>query len=85
MIDTRSRALLSFVETLMEIPYCKLEPEVLRAVIKEFVTREGTDYGDRVYSLEEKIAAVRTQLEQGTARILFDTESETCNVVAVAG
>tara|TARA_B110000037_G_scaffold195407_1_gene231773 strand:+ start:1048 stop:1254 length:207 start_codon:yes stop_codon:yes gene_type:complete len=67
----------------MEIPYQRLEPEILRAVIVEFVSREGTDYGDQVFSLDEKIAAVRAQLEDGRAQIVFDTESETCNVVAV--
>jgi len=67
----------------MDIPYQKLEPEILRAVIVEFVTREGTDYGERVFSLDEKITAVQRQLEDGSARIVFDTESETCNVVAV--
>lgn len=67
----------------MEIPYRRLGSEILRAVIVEFVTREGTDYGDRVYSLDEKIAAVQLQLEDGTARIEYDTESETCNVVVV--
>ncbi len=65
----------------MEIPYQRLEPEILLAVITEFVTREGTDYGDQVFSLDEKIAAVRRQLVAGSARIVFDAESETCNVV----
>ncbi len=67
----------------MEIPYQKLEPEILRAVIVEFVTREGTDYGDRVFSLDEKVAAVQRQLDDGTARIVFDPETESCNVVPV--
>ena len=67
----------------MEIPYQKFDPKILRAVISEYVTREGTDYGDRVFSLDEKIAMVQSQLESGSARIVFDTESETCNVVAV--
>ena len=67
----------------MDIHYQKLETEILRAVIVEFVTREGTDYGDRVFSLDEKIAAVQLQLEDGSARIVYDTESETCNVFAV--
>ncbi|MDQ8204297.1 YheU family protein [Pelagicoccus sp. SDUM812003] len=67
----------------MEIPYQRLDPEILRAVIVEFVTREGTDYGERVYSLDEKVAAVQDQLVSGSARIEFDTESETCNVVVV--
>ncbi len=68
----------------MEIPYLKLDPEILRAVIVEFVTREGTDYGDRVFSLDEKVAAVQGQLKDGRARIVFDSESETCNVVPVS-
>ena len=67
----------------MEIPYQKLAPETLRAVIAEYVTRESTDYGDQVFSLNEKIAAVLFQLEKGSARIVFDAESETCTVVAV--
>ncbi|MGY8695083.1 MAG: YheU family protein [Verrucomicrobiia bacterium] len=67
----------------MEIPYQKFEAKILRAVIVEFVTREGTDYGDQVFSLDEKVAAVERQLEDGIARIVYDTESETCNVVAV--
>ena len=67
----------------MEIPYQKLDPETLRGVISEYVTREGTDYGDRVFSLDEKIATVMHQLEQGLAKIEFDTKSQTSNIVAV--
>lgn len=67
----------------MEIPYQRFEPKILRAVIVEFVSREGTDYGDRVYSLDEKVAAVQRQLEDGSARIVFDSETESCNVVSI--
>ena len=67
----------------MVIPFRKLEAHVLRAVIVEFVTREGTDYGDRVFTLDEKVTAVRAQLDDGSAQVEFDTESETCTVVAV--
>jgi uncharacterized protein len=67
----------------MEIPYKQLNADTLRAVITEYVTRESTDYGDKEYSLDDKIAAVQFQLKKGSARIVFDTESETCNVVAV--
>lgn len=68
----------------MEIPYQKLSADILRAVIAEYVTRESTDYGDKAFSLDEKIAAVQLQLEKGSARIIFDPENETCNVVAVS-
>lgn len=68
----------------MVIPYQKLESEILRAVIVEFVTREGTDYGDHVFSLDEKVAAVERQLKEGSAQIVFDSECETCNVVVAS-
>jgi uncharacterized protein YheU (UPF0270 family) len=60
----------------MEIPPSLLAPSTLRAVIEEFVTREGTDYGNRVYSLEEKVAQVEAQLARGEVRLLFDPETE---------
>ena len=68
----------------MEIPFQNLDRETLRAVISEYVTRESTEYGDKVFSLNEKIATVHLQLEEGSARIDFDTENETCNIVVVS-
>lgn len=64
-----------------EVPSSALKAEVLRALIEEFVTRDGTDYGDRERSLEEKVEDVRRQLESGDARIVVDPEAETVNIV----
>ena len=63
------------------IPHAELSAEALRGVIESFVLREGTDYGAREYSLEEKVAHVRAQLERGQARILFDPESNTVTLL----
>ena len=64
----------------MEIPYKKLAPDVLRAVIEEFVTREGTDYGDSNFSLDEKVAEVIRQLEEKSIYISFDSENQSCHL-----
>ena len=64
----------------MEIPFEKLSPEVLSKIIEEFVLREGTDYGDAEYSLDDKVAHVRKQLESRKARIVFDPETETVSI-----
>ena len=64
----------------VEIPFARLTPELLRRVAEEFVTRDGTDYGAVERTLEQKVAAVRHQLERGEAVILYDTESETLNI-----
>ena len=67
----------------VEIPYIRLPPEVLRTLIEEFVTREGTDYGLREKTIDEKVADVLRQIERGEAKILFDLESQTTNIVPV--
>jgi uncharacterized protein YheU (UPF0270 family) len=57
-----------------------LSEEALTGVIEDFVTREGTEYGQHETSLSTKVAAVKNQLERGLAIIVFDPESETCSV-----
>lgn len=57
------------------VPHAQLSAEALRGVIEAFVLREGTDYGEREFSLEEKIAHVSAQLERGEAQIWFDPDS----------
>jgi uncharacterized protein YheU (UPF0270 family) len=66
----------------IEVPYGELSAELLNAVIESFVLREGTDYGEREFSLEDKVARVIGQLQRGEARILFDPESESVTIVA---
>lgn len=66
----------------MIIPHTSVQPATLRAVIEEFVSREGTDYGFES-SFESKVASVMRQLERGTACLVFDTTSETCDIVVV--
>jgi len=63
------------------VPYTELAEETLRAVIEAFVLREGTEYGSRDFALEEKVAHVRSQLERGIARIIYDPESESIDIL----
>ena len=65
----------------MEIPHRELSKSALRGVVESYVLREGTDYGHRNYSLEEKIAAVMRQLDRGEAVVVFDPETETVDIV----
>jgi uncharacterized protein len=65
------------------VPHTELSPEALRGVIESFVLREGTDYGEREFSLEEKLAHVHRQLERGEARIVFDPNTETIDIIPV--
>lgn len=69
-------------ENAVEVPPDALAPDTLRSLAEEFITREGTDYGHREHTLEEKVATLMRQLERGEAKIFFDSESETINIVA---
>ncbi len=65
----------------VEVPYTELAAELLHAVIESFVLREGTDYGEREFSLEDKVARVVAQLKRGEAKIVFDPESSSVTIV----
>ncbi len=64
----------------MRIPHDTLQPETLRRVIEEFVLREGTEYGEQDVPLLSKVDAVVSQLQAGTAIVLYDAESQTCTI-----
>ena len=66
----------------VQIPIERLSPEALDGLIEEFVTRDGTDYGLREQTLEEKKSAIVRQLERGEVVVVFDAESESCNIVS---
>ena len=63
------------------VPYEELSVETLRGVVESFVLREGTEYGSRDFTLEEKLAHVYAQLERREARIVFDPETETIDII----
>ena len=65
------------------IPYTQLSEDALRGVLESFVLREGTEYGERDVSLEQKVAQVVKQLQRGEAQIVFDPGSESVDIVVV--
>ena len=66
----------------MIIPFQELSPEALQGVIEEFITREGTDYGETEYSLADKVDQIKRQLLNRQAFILFDEITQRCNIVS---
>lgn len=65
----------------VEIPPEMLSPEILKAMLEEFVLREGTDYGHDEYTLEEKVSQVRRQLKEGKLHIVYNEEDETFDLL----
>jgi uncharacterized protein YheU (UPF0270 family) len=66
----------------MDIPWKQIQPDTLRRLIESFVTREGTDYGQKDYSLDEKVEQVLGQIKRGEAKITYDSDTESCNIIS---
>lgn len=66
----------------VDVPYERLDPETLRNLIQEFVTRDGADWGEVGCSLEDKVGQVMRQLQSRKVKVVFDRKSQTANIVA---
>lgn len=64
------------------IPHGDLNPETLRAVIEQFVSRDGPDSGHIETELEHKIAQVLSALANGKAVLVYDRREQTCNIMS---
>lgn len=62
------------------IPVNKLSAEALKGVVDEFISRNGTDYGETEVSPETKFRQVKRKLESGLAVLIYDDEAETTNI-----
>jgi uncharacterized protein YheU (UPF0270 family) len=61
----------------VEVPYERINPETLRNMIQEFVTRDGDDC-----SLEDKVEQVLQQLRKKKVKVVLDLRSQTANIVS---
>ena len=66
----------------LEIPPARLRTDVLQALLEEFASRDGTDYGENETSLQEKVDALQRQLLQGDIKLLYGAASEQWDLVA---
>ncbi|WP_292950992.1 MULTISPECIES: YheU family protein [unclassified Neptuniibacter] len=65
----------------MIIPYDQLNPDTLQSLVEEFVSRDGTDYGNKEVTLAVKVQQVVSKLKSGEAVILFSESKGLCNIV----
>ncbi|MBJ6799727.1 YheU family protein [Geomonas propionica] len=66
---------------MVEVPWDRLNPDTLRNVVSEFVTRDWEEIGLCSYTLDEKIEQVLTQLKTRRAALVYDPLSNTCNII----
>lgn len=68
-------------EEAFDIPLDRINPDTLRKMIEEFVTREWSELADSEYTLDEKVDQVMQQLKDNHAKIVYDSTSETWNII----
>ena len=61
----------------MIVPHRSLSPGALVAVIEEYVSRDGTEWTDA----SVKAAQVSAALDRGELVLVFDAETESCNLL----
>jgi uncharacterized protein len=64
-----------------EVPSELIDPDALRGLIEEFVTRDGADWDEAGCTLEDKVQQVLQQLRNKKIVIVFDHISQTANLV----
>jgi uncharacterized protein len=66
------------------VPPQRLQADVLQALLEDFASRDGTDYGEREFTLKEKVERLQRQLRAGELHILHDIDSEQWDLVPSA-
>ncbi len=66
----------------IEVPYDQIDPDTLRNMIEEFVSRDGADWDNAGCSLNDKVQQVLQQLKSKKVVVVFDHTSKTANLVA---
>jgi uncharacterized protein YheU (UPF0270 family) len=69
------------VANFIAVPASGLASETLNALLEEFASRDGTDYGETETPLDQKVTSLRAQLNCGELQILYDTDSEQWDLV----
>ncbi len=65
----------------MIIPYNELSKDALQTLIEDFVTRDGTDYGDNEKSMQEKAEHLLALLKTGDLLITYNEDTKDCGLV----
>lgn len=63
------------------VPPQRLQTDVLLALLEEFANRDGTDYGERELTQDEKVGRLQHQLDDGDLCLLYDIDSEQWDLV----
>lgn len=70
---------------IQEVPLDQLTDDVLNNMIEDFVTRDGTDYGEVEVGLPEKMVRLKRELKAGKVVITYDLQCQSFNFLPAIG
>lgn len=66
---------------MITVPVEQIEAETLKNIVEEFVTRDGTDYGETERSLVHKVDEIMAKIRTGKILVVYDEELESVNLM----
>lgn len=72
------------MENLIEVPWDQIAADTLQALVEEFVTRDGTDYGEHEIALSSKVSQVVKGIKNKEYVIVYDQEMDSVQIVTAA-
>ena len=66
----------------MLIPYQQLDEITLNNLIEQYILREGTDYGEVEFSLQEKTQQVLLQIKNEEIHIIYSELEESVTLIS---
>jgi len=66
----------------MKIPYQQLDQTTLNNLIEQYILREGTDYGEVEFSLQEKTEQIIQQIKSEDIYIMYSELNESVTLVS---
>ncbi|MFN3713084.1 MAG: YheU family protein [Alcanivoracaceae bacterium] len=64
----------------MIVPWQDIPADTLQNMLEEYVSRDGTDYGEREIALVTRVEQVRELLRRGRVVIWFDDTTESISL-----
>ncbi len=66
----------------MLIPYQQLDVMTLNNLIEQYILREGTDYGEVEFSLQQKTQQILTQIKNEEIFIMYSELNESVTLIS---
>lgn len=66
----------------MLIPYQQLDAMTLNNLIEQYILREGTDYGEVEFSLQQKTQQILTQIKNEEIFIMYSELNESVTLIS---